>query len=345
MRGRSVRLLVVVAAGMVVLLSVDAALAIASVSGASVSGEISRAEANEAWTTGSIAGSAEWTDCSEGPEEPGFEPFSEGEGEIIWDPGPPSCSWTPYATLGPGSSPTDCSGRRLDQPLPSGVSVVWEGETRTAAGSESFDVPEVPLNGASNQLLCLSLLETVDEPAICIEGEMATPQAAGYEAEVGEFECPEYLPVPYHHTLDARFLAAVGHPADPAPAESDPPAPPPSTPDDTGFESVPVRWGIRSVGGPRSLTLSWTATYCLDSVAPTLGDIATRWQHRGHRRFRARITVHLNYPARQAQRIQGGGCQEIGQVPMSRRITLRHPLTNAVLLDGGISPPQRRWPG
>ena len=214
-----------------------------------------------------------------------------------------------------------------------------------AAASESFDIPEAPLNGTHNQLLCLSMLETVDEPPVCAEGKAAATETAGHEAAVGEFECPEYLPVPYHYTLDTRFLEVAERPPDPPPAESDSPSSPPSAPAAAGFEWVPVRWGIRSVGGPRSVTLSWTATYCLDSAAPEPGRIAVRWGHRGGHRFRARITVYLSYPARQAQRIQAGGCEETGQLPMSRRITLRHPLTNAVLFDGASSPPQKRWPG
>lgn len=116
------------------------------------SGEIDHAQTNEDWTYAFIAGTVDWTE-----ECPGSEPQ---------EPEPPlssTCSWTPYATLGPATS--DCTS--LDRAWPDlgeGIQLVWSGGTRTGVGSASFDLPAVPLQGGDDApLLCLSAFEVRDE--------------------------------------------------------------------------------------------------------------------------------------------------------------------------------------
>lgn len=345
MPGRSVRLFVVVAAGMVVLLSVAAAIALASSSGASVSGEISRAEANEAWTTGSIAGSAQWADCPEAPYPgpgPEPEPFEEEEGEIIWDPPFWNCEWTPYATVGPGSDPAECGtkGRRLGQ-LAAGVTLAWKGETRTAPGSAAFDLADVPLDGTPGQLLCLSLFEEVPESAVCAFAR--TSEGAERESSALEEECPEYVMVPYHQVLDSAPLQAQESGSGGTPPTGG--DPPPSGTASVGQpDIVAVPWEIRSIDGRRSITIAWGGHYCLTNASPQVADVVVRWRrHRPGRKFRAQITAYLSYPPGEYTRL--GRCTDLADLTMSRRVSLRHPLAHDVLLDGAASPPKRRWPG
>lgn len=299
------------------------------------SGEITRAQASADWTLGSIAGMAEWTGCEFGelPEEPPG-PEEEGEGGEVGagDEPPPSCRWMPYATVGPGTDPSDCGtpGRRLPA-LGEGVTLVWEGEERMNPGEQSFDVSEVALSGASGHLLCLSMFEMAVEPVVC--------------AFAVEVECPQYVSTPRYYALDAASLEAGDRPANPAPQENasqsgaqGPPAPP------TSFEVFRVPWSISSVTGPRSPTLAWSAKYCLDGAQPELAHVSVAWRRR-HKRFRALITVSIRYPAQQSPGAGGSACPDVGQLQMSKRLKLAHPLASSALFDGSVSPPRKRWPG
>jgi hypothetical protein len=154
------------------LLSLQAAPGLAL---ASSGGEITRAQVTPGWTLAGIAGIASTTlqaeACTEPPEppEPPREEPVEGE---EWEGAPPeeffrpeTCSWIPYATVGPGASQADCSspGRRRDS-LGEGVQLVWAGDEMENPGSISFDLSGVLLNyGSSSPLLCLSATEAVLE--------------------------------------------------------------------------------------------------------------------------------------------------------------------------------------
>jgi hypothetical protein len=114
-----------------VLLLADGSAAVAD------TGAVTRAEANAAWTTGSFAGSVEWTGCAE------------------------TCSWIPVATVQPTLPVYRCLG---DEALDSdpNTRVVWNGGGRTSNGVAPFDVVDVPiLAGVFGQRLCLSAIETV----------------------------------------------------------------------------------------------------------------------------------------------------------------------------------------
>lgn len=117
-----------------------------------LTGEITRAEANDSWTLASIAGSAAWGECI---RPPGWSSST-------------VCSWRPYVTVGPGSELADCASpeRRWGQ-LGESVTLAWYGKSVTSDGSAEFDVTDVPISGEADQLACLSLVEDVWEPYPC----------------------------------------------------------------------------------------------------------------------------------------------------------------------------------
>jgi hypothetical protein len=103
-------------------------------SAAAYSGAITRAHANDTWTRGSIAGYVDWTDCGSDP-----------------------CSWLPIATVQPVLPAYGCRG---DEALDSDPNTrnVWNGGGRTANGTATFDLADVPiLSGVHGQRLCLSV--------------------------------------------------------------------------------------------------------------------------------------------------------------------------------------------
>lgn len=343
MRGRT-RLFVLVAASLAALLTVGAVAALAS-----VSGEITRAQANESWTVASIAGSASWTACPEHPEE--REPKPPPEEEITFGPSSwPPCSWTPYATIAPGSSSAECNApaRHLESSgnVGQGVTLAWKGDTQTVPANASFDVADVPLSGSPGQLLCLSVREVVPEPVMCAFG--ATEPGPGVEGGWVGAECPAYMLVSHYYTVDAAQLSAPqagGQGATGPTGNGSSEQGPGGGRGTAAFETYVVPWGIAALQGPRTLMLAWTARYCVDSSPPELGGVGVRWRAMGNRRFRGRITVSLRYPAGQGRRVANRECQAIGQVAMSHLLVLARPLSRVVLLDGSSSPPKRRWPG
>jgi hypothetical protein len=141
MRERRAHIPAVLLASMVLaLLASPAANALAS------SGEITRSQANAGWTAGSIAGSAIWGGCKSLP-----------------------CRWLPYVTVGQGTDPSECSADDRRWPhSDEQVTLAWSGGERSAGGSATFDVPEVPLSGVPGQLACLSLLEIYEERPECV---------------------------------------------------------------------------------------------------------------------------------------------------------------------------------
>lgn len=158
---------------------------------ATVEGQITGAVADPAWSFGSFAGEVDQASgCVEAPEAPGSS-----------DPPQAACGWTPFATVGPGSSPGDCSspGRRWKSIGP-GVQLVWLGDEGDGSGSQAFDLTGVALNyGAAAPLLCLSAVEPVLESVECQEGETT---------------CPPYKIVNRYRQLDAATISAEEAPAE-----------------------------------------------------------------------------------------------------------------------------------
>lgn len=159
-------------------------------------GEITKASVASDWASGNFAGKMEWTGCAHLPPPPKREP-----GEPGAPPPPFTCTWSAYATVGPGTSPEAClgSGRDLDS-LGSGVQLVWQGAPRTGVGSESFEVNDFPLDGSSGKVLCLAAREeSTDGTEI--------PCAPPGEPIPPDWHCP-YVMTDYFTTLDSRALEA-----------------------------------------------------------------------------------------------------------------------------------------
>lgn len=127
------------------------------------SGEFTRAEANADWSLGSVAGSITWTGCGDGLE-----------GGLVVEPG--SCQWLAYATIGPGSDPSECtSGERRWPEVGQGISVVWSSGL-TSLGVLPFESSDVSLMGGADQLACLSVVETYDARPSCWDESVICPQ-------------------------------------------------------------------------------------------------------------------------------------------------------------------------
>ncbi len=134
------------------------------------SGEFTRAEANEGWTQGSVAGSVSWEGCeisAHSPDRVGTpQPPEFPEGLL-----PDGCRITPYVTVAPGTDPAECSSSDRTWPHSAGTQqLAWEGPTFARAGSATFDVTTVPLPGVPGQLACLSVLELREERPQCSFG-------------------------------------------------------------------------------------------------------------------------------------------------------------------------------
>jgi hypothetical protein len=124
------------------------------------SGEIIQAEASPDWTTAHLAGWASWAGC--GVPDPSGPPELFSEGPLTGPQTHAPCYWRPFVTIGPGSVEEDCEeNERLPWANDEAVNVAWTGEEVSAAGTQSFDLPEVPLGEASDQLACLGFVETV----------------------------------------------------------------------------------------------------------------------------------------------------------------------------------------
>jgi hypothetical protein len=143
--------------------------AIAAASASAATGQITRALATPDWSQASIAGSVTWTACElEPPEEkPGPEPPKE-EGEEELPPVGPvvtGCDWTPFVTIGPGTEASECSapGRQKPEALGPGIVLAWQGPKSSAKGTVGFEISGFPLDGSKNQLVCLSMLEELEE--------------------------------------------------------------------------------------------------------------------------------------------------------------------------------------
>lgn len=174
---------------------------IAAPSAVGSSGEISRAVANSTWTKGSVAGSVDWTGCEHSVPLPSKPPVKPGPGDLEepWQEElapPPYCGWIPFATVGPGSDPAQCNttDRRWPDGLGEGVTLAWVGLERRDVGTTEFDVSAIPLDGGSEQLVCLSVIEIAPEGVAC--------------AQVVGVYCPPYVMARFPRTLASASLVS-----------------------------------------------------------------------------------------------------------------------------------------
>lgn len=197
-----------------------AALALAQAA-AGYSGEITRADANDTWTRGSLAGSVNWTDCS---------------GSF--------CSWLPVATVQPALPTYNCRGDEGIDSDPNTVPV-WSGGTRTANGLASFDVTEVPIvAGVHGQRLCLTAIEKVRmRDPVCV----AQAPILGMDPN----DCPLIDRI-VGRVITSRFLTVPQRveprPSDPRTPVVDPPTVVPPVVDDPA--PTPPRRVVRRAAGP-----------------------------------------------------------------------------------------------
>src|SRR5690349_5502238 len=185
-------------------------------------GQITKATVACDWASGSVAGEMEWTGCAHLPplkEEPG----EEKEGIPLE---PFTCTWTAYATVGPGTSPEACLGSDRDlNSLGSGVQLVWQGEPRTGVGSEAFEVSDFPLDGSGGKVLCLTTREKSTDGT-------ELPCFPPFEPPPG-WDCP-YVMTNYFSSLDSQVLEPEAEP-EPKPE----PEPAPKSEAEAGSKSEP----------------------------------------------------------------------------------------------------------
>lgn len=173
------------------------------------SGEISQALASADWTRGSIAGSVTSSGCTDAPPAA-------------------SCTWIPYATLGPGTAESECASPDRDWPdLGEGVSLAWWMGEAAGVGVGRFDHAIQALEGSPDQLLCLFVIERVHAGGAVAASRSVALDAALLEAspQVPQAEEPDPDPTgePSDAPVEAEPPSAPAEPAEP-PAEGEPPA-------------------------------------------------------------------------------------------------------------------------
>lgn len=228
-----------------VAVAVIAAFAALGAQGASAaSGEITKAVASPDWLSASFSGSVRGPECTLsaslppttfpgaiGPELPGTEPA-------------PSCSWTAYLTVAPGSASEECDdSARSPSSLGADVVLAWTSGQRWS-GVASFDVSGVALTGGKPQLACLLLVVKGWQYPVCVQ--------------IFPSPCPTYIVVGGSNTVDSALLSEESPPnsppADVPPVEETPPAetPPTETPpiDEVPPEDTPPIDGVPPVEVP-----------------------------------------------------------------------------------------------
>lgn len=149
--------------GAVALAAVLVVAAVGATSADATTAEISKASLSSDGSRITIAGSVTWTGCEiKLPKPPPPLPGPE-EAEEIPPPdiGPSHCGWVPFATVGVGDDPAECSlsGREWPEALGPGVMLAWEGSESRNAGTVGFEVADLPISGGSEELVCLGLIE------------------------------------------------------------------------------------------------------------------------------------------------------------------------------------------
>lgn len=191
----------------VIALSVSLALMLALPGSAAASGGgFTRAEANESWTVGYLAGAVSLTECAPPPD-------------LIVEIG--SCELLPYLTVGVGNDLTECAGADRTWPDPAqGVTIPWslQGAGR---GSFEFDLPSVALSGEAGQLACLAVFESYSARPSCWQD----PEVA----------CAQFIVL----IEESRPLAGALL-NEPIEAPSTPPEAPPAPPDHKGVGEDPT---------------------------------------------------------------------------------------------------------
>lgn len=166
--------------------------AVGATSAFGTTGQITEALASPDWMRGSFAGTVEWSGCAH-PVPPPSGPSSSYT----------ACTWTAYATVGPGTSEEAClSPDRQLNSLGAGVQLVWQGEARTEAGSESFAVADFPMDGAAGKVLCLAATE------VGTDGKTIPCLPPGEPIPPG-WHCP-YHQVTYFSSLGSSMVAGPG---------------------------------------------------------------------------------------------------------------------------------------
>lgn len=238
-------------------------------------GAITRAEANPTWTTGSFAGSIEWTSCSA------------------------TCSWIPVATVQPTLPVYRCLG---DEALDSdpNTRVVWSGGGRTSNGVVPFDVVDVPiLAGVFGQRLCLSAIETVRlRDPVCV----AQAPIIGMDPN----SCLFIERIVGRALVDRGITVAIPPPAaTPPPAQQVVPTPTPAP-----TQAAPV--AVVTPAPPAKLTATRARSAAVTALTSRYGRAwrqrsgssvrctrrsdayrcAARWRH-GRKRYAAIVTVRV----------------------------------------------------
>ncbi len=169
-------------------------------------GQITTALVSPGWSQGDFAGEVEWTACAHPAPKPPLSP-EEGGGPVALSSFEyVACTWTAYATVGPGTSAEACLSpdRRLNS-LGAEVQLVWQGEKRTGVGLASFQVSDFPLDGRPGKVLCLATAEETTDGTELPCMPPGPPIPSGWH-------CP-YVMVTYFDTLDSRVLELPREPA------------------------------------------------------------------------------------------------------------------------------------
>lgn len=169
------------------------------------SGEFTRTWADESWSKGSIAGSANWTDC-----QAGF-----------------SCSWLATVTAQPSLPVYRCLGDEAIDSDPN-TEVVWTSN-QTSNTSVTFDLQQASiLRGVQGQRVCLSVIYGFwQRDPICV----AQAPILGQDPLV---VCP------FEEFLAAKVLASKFLEVEP-PLPAPPPDPAPTAVPPTTTKPKPVR--------------------------------------------------------------------------------------------------------
>jgi hypothetical protein len=205
------------------------------------------ATASPDWSNGSFSGSVEGAHQCPNVHVDVFDP----EFELL---GPPEyvgyCGWIPFATVGPGDGPEDCSkpGRYLPDDLGAGVVLVWLGDEHRGRDADGFDVAGVALNGFAEPLLCISVVLIQYEPRLCVRHK--STGAITCVVEGGMIEGSETL-------FATVALAEPEEPEESEPEGPEPEGPAPEEPEpESGEPEPPVEPAITFRPGGETVSVA-----------------------------------------------------------------------------------------